>query len=717
MMMRYSAKKNPKSLSNYDRMYNKISKAFQSMIDALIKANTESSLFVLESISKEIQSDGNEIRRIIPKTFYIRTLEPTMGYVQTVINTFKEDNRIEAILKFDIYYRADVLQYHFESFVSQNKKIDQESKEIIFSFVDKMIAITSKYKESKNNILDSEFELFDAHDLTIFNIINESLSSNISSNILAKNESSDIKIILPTSRNYDFDLTDGENIESMLGHIMNTAYNSPRFYKDILNFSWKNKHISEITAYLMILYRKIQNSIVEDIEEYIIAYKERGKEHEILKLGEYSWWLIKSNTSKLELYIGSRPFGKGNNCGADPNANYLFSLRRTDYDKSKLLKEMGHNFPFYVSEATISAKAYQTGNKKMPILFTMYQAKGPANNAISYKLWPLVMNLYSLPEVIGESTHLPSYKEYRSEFDFNTSWLSNEHHSVTDEDFSDYLSMEEFLKINIPEKTLKEYAKIKKQFNDIKPDWNNIYKSLYNRKILQNHYMFQPRNIGKEKVTIHEDGVTVHVGYLEDMLKYFDDFLGWGDKTLTKWVDMADNPHDNHVANTIGIDMAKNDYEKYYEHIESNYPELWDRMTDDSDDSTDAMDTKDTVDNICYAAEKEGYEAGTINSFYEALSNRFDSETIEEYLGENEELIEVADINKNYKTNTWEITFNHKFIELLLNDLPMNEPSRISWPRAYMEGILRGQLYWDWDFDETAALERLDEDLSNEGLV
>lgn len=502
------------------------------------------------------------------------------------------------------------------------------------------------------------------------------------------NEALDMGIELDNTGPYSF-LT----YKTDLNHFLDIAKTN-RKYKAIADYSWSGKTIGFIHKELSELEHEIGENLLHGFDEdnYLNAYKRRNDETPYLDLKDgFTWYILEGNTHPFESYIGSRPMGRGNHCGADGNADVFFSLRYVDYDI--------YNRGAFVSVATFACKRIKTYNKKTPFIYILGQAKGSANNPLPPEHWVRAMKLLVRPEFVSFSIG-----PYKPEVDFSPYWLQDKYLSDTDtKEYEDELSDNLNFKISASE--WKDYKALADSFFKLKDNWDNFIPSL-SKFGIKEIGKYRKSDLNCKDISFNEDGVVLtYYGFL-DMLNSVKKHWGRNGGKFENFVDNFDDYYSDYSYPYNEIDekeflreikdIDENIYKIVIQCMEEEELSIFEAYEEDLD--TPCGQILKWVGEAIISANDTGWEVGEQNSRYEAYSRDFDGISVG-----NDHFDEIAKIDK-LSDGDWTVTFNIGALDYYgLDSIPyVSDDQFVS---------IINNTEWYVDYDDDAMRERLSEEL------
>jgi hypothetical protein len=213
------------------------------------------------------------------------------------------------------------------------------------------------------------------------------------------------------------------------------------------------------------------------LQEYERKLERAESTEEYLKIdNKYTWYIIESNQCDFESLIN-------NHCGADRDADVLFSLRSKTPDG------------YWDSHVTISASIKAVDKEKFgtPAVFIVLQVKGKKNSTPSERYWPAIVELFLQDEFGWEGRG-----SYRPEVDFHIDDLEE-----------------------------KEKAK----FLKIKPWWNDVFEALKHYDLFKEEKNFTAKRWGAKETRFDDKGnfIILYHSFGEmiyQMYKYWGDNRG-----------------------------------------------------------------------------------------------------------------------------------------------------------------------------------------------
>lgn len=495
-------------------------------------------------------------------------------------------------------------------------------------------------------------------------------------------------------------------IISEIEHYVDLYESDKDKYKKLMELNWNDKTPNYVEHEMSVLEETLSQGSDKDEIQYLgnekTKYEKLLKEEESTTLHymnieeNLDWYLLETNDSDLESFIGTQGGGAGGHCGRDDSSDVFLSLRSKN--------SLGQ----FILHATCSCKIHvipkneenkQTDFlKDFPAVFEVVQIKSRRNMPVPAKFWIAVLKLYNEDE-FGWQSHVSTYKH---ENNFNIEWLvglqSAEGSRSLIHDFG------------LSDAEEKKFKKIHDKFLKVKPYWNspNEAKKHYGLKNFVNGFVKYLKEhfrdvIGKkefEKVEVVTDYVQVYFTYFEEMLsaiKHWDDKFEGYYRSLNDYiyVDAPDLEDDDIQKYIYDIeDYDKKLFKKLNKEVKKKgYESILDMICHDKDKLPVAV--MDAINNGNYS----GWEVGTNDEYRKEIEKYFDQWEMDSDYGNVGEIKEVSDTDGKIK---WVIAFNIKNVEEYCDNNLSDDD--YGYPTVYVNR--KDSIEYGYEFNDEAAFER-----------
>lgn len=525
-------------------------------------------------------------------------------------------------------------------------------------------------------------------------------------------------------------------VKSILGHFLDLYNSNNNRYSQINKITWSGKSPAEIIAMFKII--ELGNALSSNVIEYTGKNEKEYNElwedafkitKEYLKINDnLAWYLVNTNSSEFEAFIGTQGSGSGSHCGRDPDADVLFSLRETNKNGQ------------FILHGTVACKRYMVGNKcsverlRGEYVYEPIQLKYRRNQAIPPQFWKAMMDLFETENFVYQDDLKDGYG---SSNDFNIFWLIG---------FQD--SGEEKLKhkfiLNDHDKTY-----FKKRFNDflkLKPYWKNFegvrkffdIMSSYMIDFIKDMNSSSDRGSISKDMVMNDDVMTFYYTGLSSLIEDWENFTSDYDSRRRGYcfwsnlLDLWNDPSETILSSDLSIYENEDKIEDYLDFMKDSedynyiYNSLKNLQEENDYKSIVKMlknnkDEDPIIDKVYHAmnnAYLSGYEAGTSSEIYKRIINYFDGLAFNCNPSGNRDnygrdfkvdFVIIREINKtiNDKDMTWLIEFDLKVLDEYFSHYETSDL-----PEFYISKYERERgLEFDWEYDDGVAIERLSDEL------
>jgi hypothetical protein len=462
-MKKFKVKSNPRPFQNYVDM-------FKDLLDLRDEINAYDQRAINYYKNYGHHNDDFSITHVMPNSFsgefgYLNNIIDGDNYLKIIYDTFPKDNQIMSLAKFlrayisyAILHEAneynieitfsDTYNDFLENYLSLNleipdrlKKLTEDEfhdwiKEQAHYYCTNVLKIINKYKVKLIKVIRDYNKTF--HNENMYHI------ENFFNNVEVKDEYFNPII---------------NNVITPLKHFVDVWKSDKQFYKELMDYSWAEKHPEKIINDLTNIERRLNEKL--NFEKYYESkLKQAAPAQEFLRINDnMSWYIIDNNKCPFEAFIGSQSSKNdkedeieseiSSHCGHDPDADVLFSLRGKN--------EKGE----FIHYVTAGAKKIIIDGE---IKYRITQARGRRNSPIQPKFWYAMFKLYMHPSVADE-INLNKNRVYKAETNFSIHWLGGLPNSYNqgvgpEELFPDFFADEEKLSQSL--KMYSQYMKSKR---------------------------------------------------------------------------------------------------------------------------------------------------------------------------------------------------------------------------------------------------------------
>lgn len=489
-------------------------------------------------------------------------------------------------------------------------------------------------------------------------------------------------------------------------HFVDLIKSDKNKYKKINDYSWINKTPSKIIYDLSVIMDEIdsgKHSVGEIIYtgndkaqyEQLLEKEKKITQHYLKIDDDLDWYVLETNSSPLEAFIGTKGSGNGNHCGTDQSTDVLFSLRTKN--------SLGQ----FVLCVTCACKIHMLPEGSDPCaVFEVVQIKTRRNMPPPPKYWMAILKLYAEEEFGWQSNK----ETYKNENNFKISWLRGLQNNI------DEYELEHF---ELDDKEQTKFRSVYQKFIKLKPWWDNEIKAMIHFGLTSKIRCLQHEYWKADNVILNKDtgDVSIFYGDMDSMLAGLSenwDSLRGRDNRIQNIRDNLDSFDD------IPVSLSDIPWDDFYLWLKNKNKDIYNSISDameeldiekisqlkklsqfkpDDEDKENSYEYLEKVVDAFRDAYYYGLEAGNSDNKYQAFTSFLDGLELKKDL----EVIGLITVNDN---GNWEVVIYSDAIQEY-----SNETGEFGIPDPENGSFEVDRLDWYPELNDDVAYEKLIEEL------